>query len=162
MHGIFHLRLSFSFDTLRISEAKCALSNQEGTEPRNGIFRLSRRELLFPSVDFHGFVFGELRRNDQRTVVIQTRCTQNYKVQLTSQNSGSLVLEDGDESGTSRVGYSAFFDGQSVNFAANRSIQYSAADFYENHKLMIQVGDISNKRAGLYKDVIVIRIMSAI
>jgi len=106
--------------------------------------------------------FGELRQNDQRTVVLQTRCTQNYKVQLTSQNSGSLMLEDGGEATTSHIGYYAFFDGQNINFADHRSIQYSAANFYENHKLMIQVGDISNKRAGLYKDVIVIRIMSAI
>lgn len=100
---------------------------------------------------------GELRQGPA-PVPLQLRVSSvgSYEIGITSANSGRLRLGSSDW----LVPYSMAIGGQSVNLAAISPITGPAGKGLKRDSLPIQfvIGDVSNRRAGVYSDVISISV----
>jgi hypothetical protein len=104
--------------------------------------------------------FGELTKGERRSVVIQTRATQDYALRLSSKNAGALILDDATAKW--QVPYLAYIDGHPVNFSTGMPVKYQRRQYEDSHRLTIVIGDPQYKKAGLYKDIITILVTSGI
>lgn len=112
----------------------------------------------FTMNDGHAVVdLGELRQGPA-PVPLQLRVssTGRYEIAVTSANSGRLRLGSSDW----LVPYSLAIGGESVNLAATDTITGSPGQAMQRDSLPIEfvIGDVSNRRAGVYSDVVSISV----
>ncbi len=110
--------------------------------------------------------FEELKEGDNKSIFIQTRSNQNYKLLLNSQNNGRLKRTSNLTNETYYVNYKAFLDGELIQFSKNgialTKKDAISLDGNTRHKLSITIGSTKNKRAGFYKDIVKIKITPVI
>lgn len=102
--------------------------------------------------------FGELTPNAKRTVVLQTRSTQDHKIEFTSEHRGYLVREGSLGDAISKVPYTLSIDGQAVATSGDTFLEFKTNSRETSHIMTVTLGDSRNKMAGTYKDVIMIHI----
>lgn len=87
---------------------------------------------------------------------LRVSSTGSYDISVTSANSGRLRLGSSDWT----VPYSIALGGNTVNLIGTQSVSGPAATGYRRDALPIQfiVGDVSNKRAGSYTDIVSISV----
>ncbi len=95
------------------------------------------------------------------TVILQTRATTPYSLAFMSHNRGVLAPVIAQDSAQS-VPYAISVDSQSVNLAAIPAFTVQTAPGETTHRITITLGDTSNALAGVYRDVIVIKITSVL
>ncbi len=102
--------------------------------------------------------FGELMPSAKRTVVLQTRSTQDHKLEFTSEHRGYLVREGSLGDAISKVPYTLSIDGQAVAVSGGAFLEFKTNSRETSHIMTVTLGDSRNKMAGTYKDVIIIHI----
>jgi hypothetical protein len=103
--------------------------------------------------------FNELRPGSTRSVVMQTRATQSYRLEIQATN-GYLVHEGSWFGDLSMIPYVLAVDGQTYSLATGNVVVIKGPPGDGSHLLTIKIGDTRNKMAGVYKTVISIRISS--
>jgi hypothetical protein len=109
--------------------------------------------------------FGALASGQQRTVAIEARSNQTYQLDVSSDNHGALALTPKLPGETWSVPYSVTFAGQPLNLAGAAGLYSLPATRPESdasYSLTVTIGDVAQKRAGRYKDVITVEIKAAI
>lgn len=101
-----------------------------------------------------GMDFGQARQGDSRRVFVNVWSNGSVSISLNSQNQGVLKLV-GNE-GLPPIGYSARFDGAAANIAGPFIVQRvpPLSLVGASYELQVTLGDVQNKFAGTYKDVI--------
>ncbi len=103
--------------------------------------------------------FGELHAGDTKNVNIQARATSKFKIGFTSEMGGSLKL-NGDDASTWSIPYVATLDGTPITDSApyinNASSGTSGSDL--SLPFIVTIGDMTDKRAGTYSDIITLKI----
>lgn len=108
--------------------------------------------------------FGALRKGQQMSVDIQARSNEPYQLYVTSDNGGALVLTPKVSGQDWRVGYTASLGGAALNLSRGSSLRNQPAVRPEqdaSHELTVTAGDVAQKRAGRYEDVITVEIRGA-
>jgi hypothetical protein len=107
--------------------------------------------------------FGSLAQDAQQAVRIQARSNLCYALKVTSDNGGVLVLTPSVAGRTWQIPYRALLDGHPLDFSKGAELPYASPSSIgpANHTLAVTIGNISQKRAGLYKDIITIEILAA-
>jgi hypothetical protein len=104
--------------------------------------------------------FGELVGGAQREVRIEARSNQKFALEATSRNGGAMALAAPFE--TWRVGYSVALGGRPVALPADVGPFEGTGLAGQQLDLAFIVGDVRNKRAGLYTDEVTIEIKPAL
>lgn len=103
--------------------------------------------------------FGTLTEGEERFVILHTRANQPYKLQLASENGGRLALDPPVAGSEWTIEYDLRVDNIVVSLAPGVSIPESLSpNGYCTHKLAFRVRDTAKKRAGLYRDTLVVKI----
>lgn len=100
--------------------------------------------------------FGELRSHDRRSVVLNVRSNQHYRVKLASENSGHLRLASA-AGAQETIPYSLLVDGSPVDLTRPQELGMGHKQLVEEiqHRLTVEIGDIAEtQEAGVYRDVI--------
>jgi hypothetical protein len=108
--------------------------------------------------------FGALAKGQQRTVEIQARSNQSYQLNVTSDNNGALALTPKVAGQDWRVPYTLSLGGQQVDLARTGMLTIQPPTRPEadaGHMLRVTIGDVGQKRAGRYEDVLTIEIKGA-
>jgi hypothetical protein len=107
--------------------------------------------------------FGELQTGDRRAVMLQIQANQRYSLQIQSEHGGVLALSPPLPGEDWSVDYSLLIDNKPVNLRSRAAVYFHAPAIIDNvqHKLSVSIGDVSRKRAGLYRDVISITITAS-
>jgi hypothetical protein len=105
--------------------------------------------------------FGTLAKGQHRTIEIQARSNQRYQLDMESDHHGVLVLTPKVPGQDWTVPYAATLGGQPLDLSGRASpLDYPptgpASD--ASHVLTVSIGDVGQKRAGRYEDVITIEI----
>jgi hypothetical protein len=105
--------------------------------------------------------FGEITSGEERTVLLKARANRDYRLELVSQNSGRLTLDPtipGEEWG---IDYSVLVDGTAQSLEQGvKIVEYNSPSQGEtSHSLLFRLNDARMKRAGIYKDVVSIKII---
>jgi hypothetical protein len=105
--------------------------------------------------------FGDLSQGATRDVRIETRSNVEYRLLVHSSNGGKMALTPPVAHQSWFIPYTATLDGSPIDLTADtRSGSRNMSSLQgDGHSFSIAVGDISRKRAGLYKDVITISIV---
>jgi hypothetical protein len=105
--------------------------------------------------------FGVLTQGTQKNVQIQARSNLAYHLNISSDNQGKLVLTPAIAGQTWAVPYLATLDATALdlNGIVNTNTSGQTTLLGDNHTFSVSIGDVSKKRAGLYRDVITIRIV---
>jgi hypothetical protein len=110
--------------------------------------------------------FDTLAKGQQRTVEIQTRSNQGYRLAVSSDNRGMLTLTPKVPGQSWTVPYTATLDGRPLDLAGAPILLLdyppTQPESDASHLLTVSIGDIGQKRAGRYEDVIMIEIKGAI
>ena len=104
--------------------------------------------------------FGELTSGKTTAVVLQTRATADYSLHFGSKNRGYLVCEASSSAKISRIPYSLMVDGQPIALLGSAFLQFKAQAGETSRHFTFTIGDTENTMAGLYKDIITVRIAS--
>jgi hypothetical protein len=107
--------------------------------------------------------FGTLTKGAIRTVEIQARSNLTYQLDVASDNHGALVLNPKVAGQDWRVGYSATLGGQVLDLSDGTSLHDlppTMPGVDASYPLTITIGDVAQKRAGRYEDIITITINS--
>jgi hypothetical protein len=107
--------------------------------------------------------FGTLTKGAMRTVEIQARSNLTYQLDVASDNHGALVLTPKVAGQDWRVGYTATLGGQALDLRDGTSLhdlQPTMPGVDASYPLTVTIGDVAQKRAGRYEDVITITINS--
>jgi hypothetical protein len=104
--------------------------------------------------------FGELARGIERSVMLQTSSNQTYQLEVSSSNSGHLVIDPMVPGQTWKVGYTLHIDDEVVSLdKTSRILQLGISKNGEHsHKLTFRMNDPAKLRAGHYRDVVTVRI----
>jgi len=108
--------------------------------------------------------FGVLGQGQQRTVTIEARSNDSYQLDVTSDHGGQLVLTQPLPSRQWAVPYAATLSGQRLDLSGRASLPALPATRPESdagHPLTVTIGDVANKHAGRYQDVITVEITAA-
>ncbi len=109
--------------------------------------------------------FGELVQGEQRSLILRTRSNVSYRLNVSSDNRGVLLLDPPVSRKAWSVPYVTAIDDVVVDLSApagSPTVQVPpTAVAGDRHALLLTIGDASKKRAGLYRDVITVRIHSA-
>jgi hypothetical protein len=109
--------------------------------------------------------FGALAKGQQRTVEIQTRSNQGYRLDVSSDHHGVLALTPKIPGQDWTVPYAATLGGRPLNLAGGASLlDYppTRPGSDASHVLTVSIGEVGQKRAGRYEDVITIEIKGAV
>ncbi len=100
--------------------------------------------------------FGSLEAGKTRSVILQTRSNERYTIRLTSQHRGRLRLDPPITGQDWSVDYRMEIDGTGTDLSTDAAIfQGESSESGERtHTFAFKLLDATNKRAGLYKDVI--------
>lgn len=113
--------------------------------------------------------FSPMNAGAQRQVFIEARANQPYAMRVSSDNGGAMVLSPAIAGQKWSVPYTAKLDGAVLDLRQQTSaaVQSSAIQIATaprkdaEHCLTITIGDVANKRAGTYRDVITVEIAGA-
>ena len=110
--------------------------------------------------------FGTLAEGQQRTVEIQARSNQGYRLAVSSDNRGVLTLTPKVPGQSWTVPYAATLGGRPLDLAGAPILLLdyppTRPESDASHLLTVSIGDVGQKRAGRYEDVITIEIKGAI
>jgi hypothetical protein len=109
--------------------------------------------------------FGTLAKGQQRTVEIQARSNQGYRLDVSSDHRGVLALTPKVPGQDWTVPYAATLGGRPLNLSGGAILlDYppTRPESDASHFLTLMIGDPGYKRAGSYEDVITIEIKGAI
>jgi hypothetical protein len=108
--------------------------------------------------------FGALAKGQQRTVEIQARGNQSYRLDVSSDHRGVMTLTPRIQGQDWSVPYMAALAGQNLDLsrgASLRDLPPTRPESDASHPLVITIGEVGQKRAGRYEDVITIEILAA-
>ena len=109
--------------------------------------------------------FGALTRGEERSVAIQARSNQSYELGVTSDNGGMLALTPRVAGQSWTVPYSVTLAGQRLDLArgaaALRAQPPTRPQSDASHDLTVTIGEVGQKRAGRYEDVLTVEIRAA-
>lgn len=155
----------YSFD-VTLSAAPDARAPQ-GAEPlQSRALRLSIAIAAQLSINIAGagvrktVDFGELATGGQKQVRIETRSNQRYQLDVLSRNGGVLAMAPPYE--TWRVPYALVLDGRPVQLPGTVGPFAGTGLAGSQFDMEFTIGDVLNKRAGLYRDEVTIEIKPAI
>lgn len=109
--------------------------------------------------------FGELTEGKERAVVLQTRANFHYQLALRSRYGGVLRLDPPVTTGAANeeIAYALSVGTEPVRLnhpaRLHRPRPQNAAE--ETHALIFRVGRVADKRAGLYRDTIIVEISAS-
>jgi hypothetical protein len=109
--------------------------------------------------------FGTLAKGQQRSVEIQARSNEAYQLDVSSEHRGTLTLTPRPPGPEWSVAYSATLAGAPLDLGRGstmRSLPATRPESDAAYLLAITIGDVGQKRAGRYEDVITIEIKAAI
>jgi hypothetical protein len=109
--------------------------------------------------------FGVLSDGQQRTVVIESRSNQTYQLDVTSDNRGVLALTPRIPGQSWSIPYTVSFAGQALKLAGTsglRTLPPTRPESDASFPLTVIIGEVGQKRAGRYEDVITVEIKAAI
>jgi hypothetical protein len=109
--------------------------------------------------------FGALAKGNQRTIAVQARSNQSYQLDVSSDNRGVLALTPAVPGQIWGIPYVASLDGQTLDLSHSVSLQTQPATRPEadaSHTLVLTIGEVGQKRAGRYEDVVTISINGAL
>jgi hypothetical protein len=109
--------------------------------------------------------FGVLATGQQRGVEIQARSNEGYQLDVSSDNRGVLALTPKPPGQNWTVPYTATLGGAPLDLTgrgALRGLPPTRPESDAAYPLTITIGEVGQKRAGRYEDVITIEILSAI
>jgi hypothetical protein len=107
--------------------------------------------------------FGELVSGDRRSVLLEVRANQHYSLQIQSEHGGVLALSPSIPGETWSIDYALLIDDRPVHLRPHTAVYFPVPKIIEEeqHKFTVSIGDVSGKRAGLYRDVITITITAS-
>lgn len=103
--------------------------------------------------------FGELTQGSMRDVRIWARSNQKFVLSAFSANGGAMVLPP--PYSQSRIEYIMALNGKPMKFPADLGPFEQTGASQEDFDLTFTIGEIADKRAGLYEDEIIIEINAA-
>ena len=105
--------------------------------------------------------FGTLESGEERFAFLFVRSNVNYALSLSSENHGYLV-HDRETGNNARIPYSAWLDQSPLNLAMRSTIHTGAmTPVYQGraHKLDVRIGNVADKIAGDYHDLILVEVV---
>ena len=109
--------------------------------------------------------FGTLAKGQQRTVEIQARSNQGYRLEVSSDHRGFLALTPKVGGQDWTVPYAATLGGRPLDLAGGPILldcPPTRPESDASHLLTVSIGDVGHKRAGRYEDIITIEIKGAV
>jgi hypothetical protein len=109
--------------------------------------------------------FGTLVRGEQRSVAIEARSNQTYQLAVRSDNHGALALTPQLPGQNWSVRYSVALAGRQLDLSSAAALYNLPATRPESDAsfpLTVTIGEVGQKRAGRYEDVINVEIQPAI
>ncbi len=106
--------------------------------------------------------FGALTKGAARIVEIQARSNQSYQLDVASDHRGVLALTPGVPGREWTIPYTATLGGQTLDLSGGASLRNQPPTRPEadaSFPLAVTIGDVAQKRAGRYTDVITIDII---
>lgn len=103
--------------------------------------------------------FTNLNANGARSVVMQTRATQGYRLEFQS-TAGHLLREGSPAGEQSAIPFILSVDGQTYTLSKDTVLRIFGVAGQASHVLTVRIGDTSNRLAGTYKATITVRIAS--
>lgn len=104
--------------------------------------------------------FGELTEGERKQVRIEARGNQRFQLEVLSLNGGVMAMAPPYE--TSRVPYMVMLDGKALKLPGTVGPFAGTGLAGSQFDIEFTIGDILNKRAGLYRDEVTIEIKPAI
>jgi hypothetical protein len=100
--------------------------------------------------------FEELETGETRAIVLRVRANAAYRLTLTSENAGALVLAGGRA--PDRVAYSARLDGRDVNLTSPVLLLRDPLRPGASQELIfdVTIGEVGDARAGKYADMVTV------
>jgi hypothetical protein len=103
--------------------------------------------------------FGRLETGKARSLILEAQSNTPYKLTFASAYNGNLRLDPPVLSQTWSIPYQLHVDGTVANLSAERILSGDAPiSGKQTHTLTFQIVDATSKRAGIYKDIVTIRI----
>jgi hypothetical protein len=104
--------------------------------------------------------FQTLEPGQSRTVILHAEANQSYALTISSKNNGVLALDPSIAGQTWTIPYELRCDGHTLllNPAVFSGCWSDVMNGRQTHILQVQIGAFSNKRAGLYRDTLMIEI----
>jgi hypothetical protein len=109
--------------------------------------------------------FGALAKGQQRSIEIQARSNEAYQLDISSDHRGTLALTPRAPGPEWSVAYTATLAGAPLDLGRGsslRSLPATRPEIDAAYPLTVTIGDVGQKRAGRYEDVITIEIKAAI
>jgi hypothetical protein len=109
--------------------------------------------------------FGALSEGQERTVAIEARSNESYRIDVTSDHRGALALTPAVPGREWSVPYAVTFAGQRLDLSGKASLLSlppTRSESHASHPLTVTIGEVGYKRAGQYEDVITVEITAAI
>lgn len=104
--------------------------------------------------------FGALKQGDSKRIIIEARSNQIFILEASSRNGGVMAMEPPFQ--TWRVGYAMALNGSQRGMPARMGPFGGTSIGGHQFDFVFTIGDVANKRAGLYTDEIMIEIKPAI
>jgi hypothetical protein len=100
--------------------------------------------------------FEELETGESRAIVLRVRANAAYRLTLTSENRGALVLQGGR--GGDRIAYAARLDGRDVDLSAPALLMRDPLQPGASQELIfnVTIGEVGEARAGQYADLVTV------
>ena len=103
--------------------------------------------------------FNTLATGLTRSLILEARSNTEYRITFSSSNGGNLVLDPPVAGHAWSIPYRMTVDGAIFNLGQKTPLQVNApVTGQQSHSLKFQILDADRKRAGRYKDVIIVRI----
>ena len=109
--------------------------------------------------------FGTLATGEQRSVAIEARSNQTYRLAVSSDNHGALALTPKIPGQNWSVRYTVALAGRRLDLsdaAALYNLPATRPESDASFPLTVTIGEVGQKRAGRYEDVITVEIQPAI
>ncbi len=104
--------------------------------------------------------FGALENGKSRSLVLEARSNTPYTIHIESEHDGKLVLDPPIAGQNWFVGYQMKIDGAVVDLSTQTSLSDAATmTAIDSFLLDFEITDAAAKRAGIYKDVIIVSIL---
>ena len=103
--------------------------------------------------------FGTLETGEAKSIQVQVRSNQRFRLDVASTNGGRMRLLPPLDNWS--VDYTAALDNQALHFPASLGPFAPTAVNGLSLPFRVTIGDVSNKRAGIYRDAITITIVPA-
>ncbi len=107
--------------------------------------------------------FGTLEQGERRTVRIDVSVNMDYRITVTSENRGVLKGPRRRSGGSWTVPYEVVLDGSRLDLSAgsDRLARPFPSDGRARHSFTVTIGEVVDRRAGTYSDIITIEVAPA-